>query len=132
MDPCLLALCMDLYSSSVVLRPLETLWPLWALKDYTPTLITYIYVGLPSEIHQAYLVLLDLLAKLGLDISTQKLVQPTTSAVCLGIRVDIITKISIPSDTLLEIKNICQTCTRRQLQSSLSSLLFITKRVCPA
>ena len=35
-----------------------------------------IYASFSSEIHQAYSVLLDRLAKLGLDISTQKQVQP--------------------------------------------------------
>ena len=56
-----------------------------------------IYVSFSSEIHQAYSVLLDLLAKLGLDISTQ----PPISVICLGILVDTIAKtISIPSDKL--------------------------------
>ena len=101
-------------------------------KRLYPYIDDLIYVSLPSEIHQAYLVLLDLLAKLGLEISTQKLVQPTTSAVCLGIQVDTIAKtISIPSEKLSEIKNLCQafvskkTCTNRQLQSLLGSLLLL-------
>ena len=104
-------------------------------KRLYPYIDDLINVGLPSEIHQAYSALFDLLAKLGLDISTQKLVQPTTSVVCLDTQVDTIANtVSIPSDKLLEIILLCQalvfkkTCTRNQLQSLLGSLLFYKMR----
>ena len=66
-----------------------------------PGLWTYIddliYTGLPSKIHQSYTFLLHLLQQLGLDISMEKLVSPTTSAICLGILVNTVTRtISIP------------------------------------
>ena len=37
-----------------------------------------IYIGLPSESHKAYQYLMDLLHKLGLEISAKKLVPPST------------------------------------------------------
>ena len=98
-----------------------------------------IYIGLPSEIHKSYAFLLDLLAQLGLDISMKKLVPPTTAATCLGIHIDTIDRtISIPSKKLQEIITICKNwqsktyCSKRDLQSLLGSLLYITKCVAPA
>ena len=44
-----------------------------------------IYTGLLSKIHQSYNFLLQLLQQLGLDISIEKLVSPSTSVICLGI-----------------------------------------------
>ena len=56
-----------------------------------------VYIGLPDEIHKAYNYLLNLLQQLGLDISQEKLVPPTTTLICLGIKVDVVHKIiSIP------------------------------------
>ena len=68
-----------------------------------------IYTGLPSKIYQSYQFLLDLLQDLGLAINHEKLIAPTTSAICLGILVDTKTRtISIPSEKLAEIKSKCQ------------------------
>ena len=104
-------------------------------KRLHPYIDDLIYVGPPSKIYQAYTVLLVIMAELGLDIGQK----PCTSSICLGINVDTITRtISIPQDTLLEIKELCQTWTvkkatkKRQLQSILGSLLYITKSVRPA
>ena len=108
-----------------------------------PGLWTYIddliYTGLPSKIHQSYTFLLHLLQQLGLDFSMEKLVSPTTSAICLGILVNTETRtISIPQTKLQDIKKLClswhnkKACTKNQLQSLLGSLLYITKCVRPA
>ena len=68
-----------------------------------------IYTGLPSEIHNSYQFLLDLLQELGLDISHKKLVSPATSVICLGILVDSVNKtISIPEQKLQEIIKTCK------------------------
>ena len=98
-----------------------------------------IYTGLPSQIYPAYQFLLNLLPQLGLDISQEKLVPPTTVATCLGIRIDTTARtISIPTEKLNDILYLCQSwtskssCTKNQLQSLLGSLLYITKCVRPA
>ena len=98
-----------------------------------------IYTGLPSNIHNSYQFLLNLLQDLGLAISPEKLVAPTTTAICLGILVDTKARtISIPTKKLLEIKELCKDwvskkyATKNQFQSLLGSLLYITKCVKPA
>ena len=98
-----------------------------------------IYCDLPSKIYQAYEFLLKLLPKLGLDINNKKLVPPTTSMICLGILVDSQARtMSVPPETLASLVTMCQqwknkkSCTKRQLQSLLGSLLFISKCVRPA
>ena len=53
-----------------------------------PYIDDLLFAGLPSKIHQSYQFLLDLLKDLGLQISEAKLVPPSTSVVCLGIRID--------------------------------------------
>ena len=108
-----------------------------------PNLLNYIddliYIGLPSNITASYDFLLHLLQELGLDISENKLVAPSTSVVCLGILVDSVNQtISIPKEKLAEIVKLCNTwtdktsCTKSHLQSLLGSLLYITKCVRPA
>ena len=65
------------------------------LHNYIDDLI---YTGLPSEIHQSYAFLTELLSQLGLDISLKILVPPGTSITCLGIQIDTVQRtISIPS-----------------------------------
>ena len=60
----------------------------------SPNLFNYIddliYMGLTSDVHSAFHFLKDLLAELGLHISFKKLVPPSTSVVCLGILVELI------------------------------------------
>ena len=98
-----------------------------------------IYTGLPSNIHQSYTFPLQLLQQLGLDISAEKLVPPSTSLVCLGILINTKTRtISIPETKMQEIKQLCYSwkgksnCNKTQLQSLLCSLLYITKCFRPA
>ena len=108
-----------------------------------PNLFNYIddlvYTGLPSNIHQAFDFLNLLLADLVMDISYKKLVSPDTAVTCLGILINTIDKtIAIPAKKLQEITNICNNwstrtyCSKRDLQSLLGSLLYITKCVKPA
>ena len=98
-----------------------------------------VYTGLPSNIHQAFHFLKHLLADLGLDISYKKLVPPDMAVTCLGILINTIDKtIAIPANKLQEITAICNNwttrtyCSKRDLQSLLGSLLYITKCVKPA
>ena len=95
-----------------------------------------IYIGLPSEIQNSFQFLTTLLQQLGLDISTKKLVPPATSVVCLGILIDSVNKtVSIPPDKLSQINATCRDwndrtyCSKKDLQSLLGSLLYITKCV---
>ena len=108
-----------------------------------PDLYNYVddlsYCGTPSTIFQAYKLLSSLLAKLGLHISTKKLVPPATSVTCLGILINTETRtMSVPPEKLQHIVQLCYqwehkiTCTKQQLQSLLGSLLYISKCVKPA
>ena len=112
-------------------------------KFHYPNLYNYIddliYTGLPGDIYQSYHTLIQLLHELGLDISISKLIEPTTVAICLGIEIDTVNRtLKIPIDKLKEIQLICQEyvskhkVTKRQYQSLLGSLLYITKCVKPA
>ena len=92
--------------------------------------------GTISTAEPSYNTLLHLLEKLGLDISTKKLVQRCTKATCLGVEVDT-TKftVAVPQEKLANIQTVCtqwvgrQTCTKKELQSLLGSLLYISKCV---
>ena len=95
-----------------------------------------IYIGLSSEIQTSFQFLTNLLQQLGLDISTKKLVPPATSVVCLGILIDSVHKtVSIPPDKLSQINAMCRDwnektyCSKKDPQSLLGSLLYITKCV---
>ena len=95
-----------------------------------------IYIGIPHEIHQSFQFLQDLLKDVGLNVSQDKLVPPSASVVCLGIMVNTIDKtVSIPETKLQEIKQLCMEwttkiyCSKRDLQSLLGSLLYITKYI---
>ena len=98
-----------------------------------------IYCDLPSKFYEAYQFLLQLLPKLGLEINKKKLIPPTTSMICLGILVDSQAQtMSVPPEKLTCITDMChewqnkKVCSKRQLQSLLGSLLFISKCVRPA
>ena len=70
------------------------------------TIIDYIgdYVGVPSVMHDLYVMLLYLIAKLGLSISEKKLVIPSMQAVCLVILIDTQNgTISIPPEKLEQV-----------------------------
>ena len=77
-----------------------------------------------------------LVLELGFEISEKKVVKHATKVTCLGIDID--TKqftVSIPPEKTAEILTECQSwadkqeCTKRQLQSLLGKLLYITKCV---
>ena len=76
------------------------------------------------------------LLELGFDISEKKVVQPATKVTCLGVGIDTVEfTVSIPPDKVAEILSKCQLwanrneCTKRQLQSLLGKLLYVTKCV---
>ena len=77
-----------------------------------------------------------LLRKLGFDMSLKKLVEPTTKVTCLGVEVD--TKEftnSVPDEKLNNVLCMCNNwsdksqCTKKELQSLLGCLLYISKCV---
>ena len=94
-----------------------------------------IYIGLPSSVNEAYQSLLHLVQELGLEISRKKLHPPDTKVVCLD---TIHRTMSIPADKLGQIMQVCEEwsdkriCTKNQLQSLLSLLLYVNKCVKPA
>ena len=105
-----------------------------------PLLFNYIddliYTGLPSQMDASFNFLKNLLVDLVLDISPKKLVPPSTLVTCLGILIDSINKtISIPPEKLAEITQLCVQwssktyCGKRDLQSLLGSLLYVSKCV---
>ena len=106
------------------------------LHNYIDDLI---YTDLPSEIHSSYSFLKHLLSQLGLDIFMKKVVPPSTSVTCLGIHIDTVQRtLSNPHGKLEEIVEMCKKwasktyCSKKDLQSLLGSLLYITKCVAPA
>ena len=93
-------------------------------------------IELPSRVDASFDALSSLLERLGFEISHNKLVTPATCVNCLGVLVN--TKdftLAVPNQKMQEILQKCQTwrqknsCTKRQLQSLLGSLLFISKCV---
>ena len=108
-----------------------------------PDLFNYsddlIYVGLPSQIDAAFDFLMSLLSDLGLEVSTKKLVSPSTSVVCSGYpnRHPGENYIHSP-EKLAQIVDLCSLwadksyCSKRDLQSLLGHLLYIAKCVKPA
>ena len=95
--------------------------------------------GTPDVARRSYDALLDVMAQLGITISSKKLVAPTTQAICLGILIDTVQgTVAIPSEKLQDIKIMVKDwigrkfCTKRQLQSLLGTLLYIHKCVKPA
>ena len=90
----------------------------------------------PSQAHASFNTLISTLNELGFQISEKTLVTPTTPAMCLGVEVDTDSfTISVPAGKLAEIRYRCQmwvhknTCSKRDLQSLLGQLLYITKCV---
>ena len=95
--------------------------------------------GTPSVAKHSYDALLDVMTQLGITISDNKLVAPTTKAVCLGILIDTVKgTVAMPPEKLEDIRNMVQEwkdkkfCTKRQLQSLLGTLLYVHKCVKPA
>ena len=92
----------------------------------------FLCVSTPAKIQASYVRLQGLLAELSLTVSAKKLVPPSTKVVCLGILVDTVHQsISIPLEKLDTIKLTCTqwaskvTCSKRELQSLLGSLLYM-------
>ena len=99
----------------------------------------FVGVGTPSVAHHSYDALIELLQKLGLEVSSKKLVPPSTKATCLGIEIDSEQcTVAIPQDKLRQISDMVEEsrqakfCSRRQLQSLLGNLLYIQKCVKPS
>ena len=96
----------------------------------------FLCISLPSKVGKTFTRLQELLSELGLYVSAKKLVLPSTKVTCLGIVVDITEfTVSIPIEKLQVVKSMCQlwsnkhTCTKRELQSLLGSLLCVAKCV---
>ena len=96
--------------------------------------------GLASRLKQVLLFkfLYDLLGPLGLTISSNKLIPPSTKDTCLGIEVDTVAgSVSIPEEKLQKMSELVhewvgkQHFTKRQLQSLLAYILYIHKCVKP-
>ena len=89
-----------------------------------------------SQASDSFHTLFKILTELGFDISQKKVVTPCTRVTCLGVDIDTENfTVSIPNDKVTEILHICNTwcskkvCTKRELQSLLGKLLYITKCV---
>ena len=89
-----------------------------------------------SQANPSFQCLKDLLLELGFALSDKKMVAPTTKCICLGIELDTETfTAAIPADKLEKISKMCQQwqhkvkCKKRELQSLLGSLLYISKCV---
>ena len=96
----------------------------------------FVGVGTPSIASASYDCPLDLLRRLGLDISKKKLCPPSAKAVCLGIEIDTVTRtISVPQEKLQRIRHMVDAwgnrrfCSVRQLQSLLGHLMYIPKSI---
>ena len=99
----------------------------------------FVGVGTPSVASASYDCLLELLRRLGLDVSKKKLCPPSTKAVCLGVEIDTVAcTISVPPDKLQRIRHMVDAwgnrrfCSVRQLQSLLGHLMYIQKCVKPS
>ena len=93
-------------------------------------------IDVPSKINASFDALCQLLDDLGFQISQKKLHPPTTQLNCLGIVVDTVEfTVSIPTEKLQDILDTCCSwrerthCNKKQLQSLLGSLLYISKCV---
>ena len=93
-------------------------------------------IDIPSKIEASFDMLQSLLRDVGFEISMKKLIPPTTSINCLGIMADTIYfTLAIPQAKMQEILQACDQwrhknhCDKRQLQSLLGSLLYVSKCV---
>ena len=92
--------------------------------------------ALPSKAHESFKRLYQMLQELGFDISNHKLVPPSTKAVCLGVEISTTEfTVSIGTAKMQEVIEICKawngktSCSKRELQSLLGKLLYISKCV---
>ena len=92
--------------------------------------------SISSKANDSFQTLHKLLLELGFDISAKKIVTPSTKVTCLGIEIDTVEfTVSITADKLQEIIKTCyawtgkHSCSKRELQSLLGKLLYISKCV---
>ena len=109
-----------------------------AQKGITVTNFIDDFIGCDTKSHvdTAFDTLHSLLVELGFTLSKKKLVPPTTKCICLGVEIDTENfTISILEEKLKGTNLLCQkwhhmtTCTKRELQSVLGSLLHVSKCV---
>ena len=103
------------------------------ITNYIDDLIGH---GTTSKAQQSYDKLYHLLLELGFKISEKKLVTPSTKCTCLGVEIDTVNStLSIPPEKLVDIIETCKhwvgkhSCTKKELQSLLGKLLYISKCV---
>ena len=96
----------------------------------------FVGIGTPSVARRSYDALIQLLQKLGLEVSAKKLVPPSTKAVCLGIEIDSENcTVAIPPDKLRHICDMVNEwrqlhfCSKRQLQSRLSKRPALVSKI---
>ena len=89
-----------------------------------------------SKAGKSFDTLHKLLTELGFDISHKKVVSPATKVVCLGVEIDTEKfTVSITKDKIEKIISLCKKwtdktyCSKKELQSLLGKLLYITKCV---
>ena len=99
----------------------------------------YVGFGVLSDAKTSFVLLYNLLQRLGLTVSQKKLVPPSTSVTCLGVEINILTgTIAIPAEKLRQISDTVKdwkhrnTCSKHQLQSFSGHLLYMHKCVRPA
>ena len=99
----------------------------------------YVGFGVLSETRASFDFLYELLGRLGLTISSNKLVSPSIKVTYLGIEIDTVAgSVSIPEEKLQKISEMVhewtgkKQCTKSQLQPLLGNLLYIHKYVKPA
>ena len=104
-----------------------------SVTNYIDDIVGY---AVKSKAQTSFDTLFSLLQELGFKISDNKLVRPTTKAICLGVELDTENlTIAVPQEKLHEIRAECNqwlnktTCTKHQLQSLLGKLLYVTKCV---
>ena len=92
--------------------------------------------GTVTTAYPSFDTLFELLRILGFGISIKKLVRSCTKAICLGVEINTEDfTVSVPQDKLKNIQNMCKMwhnktkCTKKELQSLLGSLLYISKCV---
>ena len=92
-----------------------------------------VYTGLPGEIHKSYQTLLALLQELGLEVSQSKLIEPTNSANCLGIKINSVNRtLSIPNEKLSQIQQICREyVTKTKVTRTNISLYWVLSFILP-
>ena len=78
----------------------------------------YVRMGIPNIMLDSYHALIDLMVRLGITISQNKLVPPATQVMCLGVLIDMVHRtIAIPLDKLPDIAETVQVWRTRDVAS---------------